>query len=167
MKNRIDISEMEFENLDFTESKVLFNRRLIDSDNISIYVWGVTIPAECCGYLNINEGNSNEDLYLSGFGKLVLSKVSSIDIEMDLMECDELYKFKKYGGTNRYSHINNSMNEGVSDDYVYEFDTTFILPFGRGDIQIKARGQVTFEFETDDLILLKEYCRNPLKYTPF
>ena len=157
MKNSYELTYSEFSNFYFSESKIM-RLPIFDGSNLKISIEGITILKEDVSqlvFLDIEYG-LNEDLYLP-------EECCIFFINIDEFECiitdsnDNVLR-----NIHGVASIDDSYN-----DIMYRF---IGIPLSSDndmyiDLYIRTSNKIIFSFDKTSIITVKEYCKNPLKFS--
>jgi hypothetical protein len=151
----------------FGESWVFLNVPHQLESTLSLEVWGINISSSMwtqhSGFSDI-EINPNDDIYIAGMAKVILTGVLGGEFTVALYEEDGKNLIQLPKGNHLSLHRNWIFDE--TENYsTYNLGGILDWPFGHCSLEIAAKGKFTIEFNTEDCISVNEYCLNPEKYS--
>jgi hypothetical protein len=109
--------------------------------------------------------SSGNETTIQGFGTLTFNNVVAGKISISLYDNKEFLKDK---AGRQIEYKREWTLENIDDDcYEYWLDTSIYFPYGACDLKLYAKGNVTFEFDTEDCVSGIEYITNPNRHDTF
>ncbi|MDQ0172825.1 hypothetical protein [Paenibacillus tundrae] len=179
MKIKVDLTREKFDDIngvDFYDGKTLFfDIPTTLPKNLEIEVWGASLMPEFdwTTYVNLEEDTRLREIIdrsksiaiqIQGFGKLRLEGLVGGNIEvspLDITVKEDYTYFRDRQGQILSFRREWSMESVDSTCYEYGFDSKVAFPFGHCDLNLYAKGNVVFEFDTDDCVHYHDYVLNP------
>ncbi len=180
MKVTIDLTRELFDDansVNFYDSKTIFFEptNLLPS-TVSFKVWGAGLMPgfDWTQFKNLdNEINlksiiqksSAHETTIQGFGTLTFINVVAGKISISPYDNKEILKDK----TGKQVEYKREWTlENIDNDcYEYWLDTSIYFPYGACDLKLYAKGNVSFEFDTNDCVDGIEYITNPNRNETF
>jgi hypothetical protein len=180
MKIKVDLTRERFDDTNtvtFYDSKtIFFDATTFLPSIVSFKIWGAGLMPgfDWTKYVDLdNETNiktirqltpSNETT-IKGFGTLTFSNVVAGKILIFPFDNKQFLKNRK-GKTVEYKR--EWTLENVDDAcYEYWLDTAIYFPYGACDLKLYAKGNVSFEFDTNDCVNYLDYITNPNRQETF
>ncbi|WP_347069045.1 hypothetical protein [Flavobacterium sp. WV_118_3] len=180
MKLTIDLTREIFDDVksvSFYDSKtIFFDPTIFLPSTVSFKIWGVGLMAgfDWTQYLDLDkeinlksviQKSSGNETTIQGFGTLTFRNVVAGKISISPYDNKEFLKNKtgkqvKYKREWTLENIDN-------DSYEYWLDTSIYFPYGACDLKLYSKGEVTFEFDTNDCVSGIEYITNPNRQDTF
>ncbi|WP_339158395.1 hypothetical protein MKX50_03150 [Paenibacillus sp. FSL W8-0186] len=165
----LDISKEKFELIYLGESHLRFDYSAMTSNRLELDIWGITLPISVYGLeaygLTESTRPFNDDVYVSGFTKIIFNDVIGCNIEIELFSYDynpnnlcwpdkTLMKLNKTWGEENLKDSNN----------IYELEGTLTSPYGRCELSVATCSSVSIELNNADFVPVREYILNTKKY---
>ncbi|TYQ14894.1 UNVERIFIED_CONTAM: hypothetical protein Cloal_1289 [Acetivibrio alkalicellulosi] len=174
MRYILDITKNNFERIDFTEAKILdFHCQCKLPSNVEFKTWGATILSSPT-WNHVEKFDSyltnNDDMYIAGEGIVKIDKVIGGNVEV--------YAYDNIRGSNNRTIVAKNcdgselvfrrewqFDKGYKlDEYLWECVMSW--PDGFCNLKLYSdNGNVTYEFDTKNMISVEEYINNPLVYS--
>ena len=171
----LDLTGHQFKWFDFREGVVAFNPHTVFHETVALNVWGAILNQWACeklvgdGILTLPGGFDHSvpcALYLSGWGKLIFSCVSSLSLHLapfaPTLE-DENKQFLMIQGE-QVSLDREWVQEDVnvtgstdSSEHVYGMNVYLEQPAGDLDLGISAYGKATFRLNLEHFVPIDLY----------
>ncbi|EPY10937.1 hypothetical protein [Paenibacillus alvei] len=165
----LNISDEKFELIYLSESTINIDYTSMFSTKLVLDVWGVTLPISVYGLeaygLTEHTKPFNDDIYVSGYSRLTFHDVTGGNIEVELYSKEPPYS-KLSWPDNSLMKINKTWGEVYQEDErnIYEVEGTLGWPYGRCDLSVVTRSNVSIELDSTNFIPVKEYMLNTKKY---
>src|SRR6187402_1935102 len=174
MKVTVDLTKEKYDDtntVDFYDSKtIFFDATTFLPSTVSFKVWGAGLMPgfEWTNYIDLNkevnikkirQRTPNNETTIKGFGTLTFNDVIAGKISISPYDNKQILKDSK--GNNVVYKREWTLENIDKDCYEYSLDTTIYFPYGGCDLKLYAKGEVTFEFDTDDCVSYIEYITNP------
>ncbi|ETT77553.1 hypothetical protein C173_03519 [Paenibacillus sp. FSL R7-277] len=166
---KLDITRERFELVDLIESTIIIDYPSMSFEHLKLSVWGITLPLSVFGLeaygLTEYSRPFNDDIYVSGYSNLHFHNVTSANIEAVLYDKKSPHDFIKWPDHSIMAICKTwgDVNE-VEDGYKYEIEATLAWPFGRCDLSIVTKSNISIELDSSDFIPIREYVLNTKKY---
>jgi hypothetical protein len=180
MKLTIDLTREIFDDVksvSFYDSKtIFFDPITFLPSTVSFKVWGAGLMPgfDWTQYLDLDkeiilkstiQKSSGNETTIQGFGTLTFNNVVAGKISISLYDNKEFLKDK---AGRQIEYKREWTLENIDDDcYEYWLDTSIYFPYGACDLKLYAKGNVTFEFDTEDCVSGIEYITNPNRHDTF
>ena len=167
----------DFKSINFSDSKtIFFDATTFLPPTVSFKVWGAGImPDFDWGkYIDLDnevkiksilQKTSANEITIQGFGTLTFNNVVAGKISISPYDKKEFLKDKS-GQQIEYKR-EWTIEDIDQDCYEYWLDTSIYFPYGACDLKLYAKGNVTFEFDTDDCVSGIDYITNPDRQDTF
>ena len=180
MKVTVDLTREKYNDTDtvhFYDSKtIFFDATTFLPSTVSFKIWGAGLMPgfEWTKYIdldeelnikNIRQRTPSNETIINGFGTLTLKNV--VAGKISISPYDNKHFLKDSSGNEVVYKREWTLEDIDSDCYEYWLDTTIYFPYGGCDLKLYARGEVTFEFDTDDCVSYIEYITNPNRRETF
>ena len=172
MKYVVDLTKDNFDRIDFTEAKIVdfYCKRELPR-NFDFTVWGATILLDPRWKHDKSfiPNHDSRDLYVFGIGTIEITDLLGGSIEVFIYnnvkdeqnrtivaqnsDGSELVLRKQWGNVNEYK---------LAEKYLWECVMTW--PYGFCNLMLYTNGCVAFDFNTEDLIPVEDYLKNPHRY---
>jgi len=176
MKHTIDLTQSNFDRIDFQEATILdFPYQRILPSNLDFSVWGARLLLD--PHWTHNKSfmpvHDNKDLYVSGMGVVKISNLVGGSIKVYVYDSikDELNHTvvaKNHDGSELVVQRTWGDNDLLSKnygEYLYDWECVMNWPYGFCVLRLYSdKGFVTYEYDTDNVIPEDEYLVNPLQY---
>ncbi len=174
MKVTIDLTRELFDDansVNFYDSKtIFFEPTNILPKTVSFKVWGAGLMPgfDWTQFKNLEkeinlksiiQNSSAHETIIQGFGTLTFINVVAGKISISPYDNKEILKDK----TGKQVEYKREWTlENIDNDcYEYWLDTSIYFPYGACDLKLYAKGNVSFEFDTNDCVDGIEYITNP------
>jgi hypothetical protein len=179
MKVLVDLTRQKFEDstVSFYDSKtIFFDAATFLPSTVSFKVWGAGLMPDFdwTKYLDlskevnikaIREKTPDNETAIQGFGTLTFKNVVAGKISISPYDSGEFLKDKR---GNQVEYKREWTLENIDNDCdEYWLDTSIYFPYGACDLKLYAKGNVTFEFDSDDCVNYLEYITNPNRHDTF
>ncbi|MDL2302655.1 hypothetical protein LJC58_09960 [Lachnospiraceae bacterium OttesenSCG-928-D06] len=174
MKYILDLTKRNFDKVDFTEAKIIdfFCQQNIPQV-LEFTVWGATLLLSPMWKHEVEFEDifpKTEDLYVSGLGKIRVTNLVKGKIEIFVYDN---VKDEQNRIVNAYNHDGTELvfrREWGNDDYEdcddYTWECVITWPYGFCMLTLGSNdGEVTYEFDTDNLISAEKFRKNPVLYS--
>jgi hypothetical protein len=174
MKVTVDLTREKYDDTNtvhFYDSKtIFFDATTFLPSTVSFKVWGAGLmPSfDWTKYINLDEEQNiktirqqtpSSETIIKGFGILTLKNVVAGKISISPFYNNQ---FLKDRNGNKVQYKREWTLENIDNNcYEYWLDTTIYFPYGACDLKLYAKGEVTFEFDTNDCTNYLEYITNP------
>lgn len=151
------------------ESTMIIDYPSMSSTNLELEVWGITLPLSVYGLeaygLTEHTRPFNDDIYVSGYSKLQFHDVTSVNIEAVLYGKNPPYPLLRWPD-NSIMGVSKTWGEvhGGDDANTYEIEATLAWPYGRCDLSVVTKSDLSIELNSTDFIPVREYVLNTKKY---
>lgn len=174
MKVTVDLTREKYDDTNtviFYDSKtIFFDATTFLPSTVSFKVWGAGLMPGFVwtDYIDlekeiniqrIRQQTPNNETVIKGFGTLTFNDVVAGKISISPYDDKQFLKDRK-GNTIVYKR-EWTLENIDKDCYEYWLDTTIYFPYGACDLKLYAKGNVTFQFDTDDCANYLEYITNP------
>jgi len=180
MKVTVDLTKEKYDDTNtvhFYDSKtIFFDATTFLPSTVSFKVWGAGLMPgfDWTKYIDldqelniktITQQTPSNETTIKGFGILTFKNVVAGKISISPFDNKQFLKDSK---GNKVAYKREWTLENIdSDCYEYWLDTTIYFPYGGCDLKLYAKGDVTFEFDTNDCTNYLEYITNPNRQETF
>jgi hypothetical protein len=180
MKVTVDLTKEKYDDTNtvhFYDSKtIFFDATTFLPSTVSFKVWGAGLMPgfDWAKYINldqelkiknIRQQTPSNETTIKGFGTLTFKNVVAGKI---LITPYDNKQFLKDSKGNQVAYKREWTVKNIDKDcYEYWLDTTIYFPYGGCDLKLYAKGEVTFEFDTNDCTNYLEYITNPNRQETF
>ncbi len=180
MKISIDLTREIFDDVksvSFYDSKtIFFDPTTLLPSTVIFKVWGAGLMPDFdwAKYIDLDkeiyiksilQKSFGNEITIQGFGTLTFNNVVAGKICISPYDSKEFLK-DKTGKQIQYRR-EWTLENIDNDSYEYWLDTSIYFPYGACDLKLYAKGNVTFEFDTDDCVSGIEYITNPNRQDTF
>ena len=180
MKITVDLTRENFdssESVTFYDSKtIFFDPTNILPENISFKVWGAGLMPDFKWekYIElekekniklIRQKTPNSETTIKGFGILTFTNVVAGKIEIQPYDNNKFLKNKN--GDDVIFKREWKLENIDENCYEYFLDTSIFFPYGASSLSLFTKGNVTFEFDTNDCVDYFSYITNQKKAETF
>jgi hypothetical protein len=164
MRYEIDITDEQFENIDFSESVIMVSCPRVLPNIIIFNVWGIVIRKIGIYKPKILE-RSFVNSYISGFSQITIENVVGGELNVQLYEPDIMPR--------KFAHLQNGDEitlkrkwEYENSNNLYNYDMYCVLewPLGYCYFSLVAQGKAKLEFNLEDCVSIAEYIKDPNTY---
>jgi hypothetical protein len=180
MRVTVDLTKEKFDDTNsvhFYDSKtIFFDAVTFLPSTVSFKVWGaglmpgfnwtdyIVLDKEVNIKTILQQAPDNETT-IKGFGTLTFQEVVAGKISISPYDKNE---FLKDSEGKKVEYKREWTLENIdSECYEYWLDTTIYFPYGSCDLRLYAKGNVIFEFDTDDCVNYLDYITNPNRQETF
>lgn len=167
MKQKVCISSEKFDQVDFTESYLIFNCLPKLPDTFSFQAWGVVSDIDFLKNLRDpteNTFSAEHDVYIAGISTITITGVLGGKLSVELFDpVPSRGRYLEKDGRQILLERNWDYQRS-KDQYDYEWHSFLDWPPGRVYLTLSATGEVTLEFDDEDIIPLKDFIINTNKY---
>ncbi|MBL7998109.1 MAG: hypothetical protein JNL32_05670 [Candidatus Kapabacteria bacterium] len=179
MKVLVDLTKQKFEHstVSFYDSKtIFFDAATFLPPTVSFKVWGAGLMPDFdwTKYVDISkevkiksirEKTPGNETAIQGFGTLTFKNVVAGKISISPYDSGEFLK-DKHG--NQVEFKREWTLENIDNEcFEYCLDTSIYFPYGACDLKLYAKGNVTFEFDSDNCVNYLDYITNPNRRETF
>lgn len=179
MKISVDLTRQKFEEstVNFYDSKtIFFDASTFLPSTVSFKVWGAGLMPDFdwTKYLDlsteikikaIREKTPGNETAIQGFGTLTFENVVAGKISISPYDNKEFLKDKQ---GNQVEYKREWTLENIDNEcFEYWLDTSIYFPYGACDLKLYAKGNVTFEFDSDNCVNYIDYITNPNRHETF
>ncbi len=180
MKIKVDLTREKFNDTDtvsFYDSKTIFFDPTMElPETVTFKIWGAGLMPDFKwrNYIDLNREQNiskilndapNNEVTIKGFGQITLEQV--VAGKLTISPYDNGQFLKKSNGDQvefkREWNLENVDNECCE----YWIDSTIYFPYGACDLKLYSKGNVSFEFDTDDCTNYLNYINNPNRNETF
>lgn len=170
MKYTLDITNNNFDKLDFTEAEIVDFCCYEELPNsLTFKVWGATLLLSPMWDHSFSEPFPREnDMYIAGYSTITINNLIGGDISISLYDTildeygrTQFAQNKEEAILEIKKHWPKKQSEEYKD-YLWESVTTW--PYGFCALNLLSNGIVSFEFEADDMVNIDDYIKDPIKY---
>jgi len=174
MKQVVDLTGKNFDRIDFSEAKIIdLYCQYILPNSLEFTLWGATILLSSHWKHDkkfLNGVNYDDDVYVSGIGVLKIDNLISGSIEIYPYDNkkDELNRIvfaKSIDGSDLVFRRHWDSQNKDSDATEYRWGCVIKWPYGYCILSLLSKGSVKFEFDSEDMIPVEDYVRNPHRYS--
>lgn len=179
MRVSVDLTKQKFEDcvVTFYDCKtIFFDPTTFLPSTVSFKIWGVGLmpdfdwtkyldPDQLGKINSIREVSPNNETTIQGFGTLTFKNVVAGRVSIFPYDGGDLLKNK---GGKQIEYKRNWTLENV-DDVCSEYwlDADIYFPYGACDLKLYAKGDVIFEFDSDDCVSYHDYVVNSNRQDTF
>jgi len=180
MKVTLDITREKFDDTNtvtFYDSKtIFFDATTFLPSILSFKVWGAGLMPDFdwTKYVDLDKETNIKTIRqqtpvnettIKGFGTLTFDNVVAGKILISLLDKKQFLKDRK---GNKVEYKREWTIENIDKDcYEYWIDAAIYFPYGACDLKLYAKGNVIFEFDTDDCVNHLDYITNPKRQETF
>ena len=180
MKVTVDLTREKYDDANtvtFYDSKtIFFDATIFLPSTVSFEVWGAGLMPgfDWKDYIDLDKEiniqkirqlTPNNETTIKGFGTLTFNDVVAGKISISPYDDKQFLKDNK---GNEVVYKREWTLENIDKDcYEYWLDTTIYFPYGGCDLKLYAKGNVSFEFDTDDCTNYIDYITNPNRQETF
>jgi hypothetical protein len=173
MKVTVDLTREKYDDTDtvslYDSKTIFFDASTFLPSTVSFKVWGAGLMPgfdwtkyidldKALNIKTIRQQSPNNEITIKGFGTLTLKNV--VAGKISIAPYDKNHFLKDSSGNEVVYKREWTLENIDSDCYEYWLDTTIHFPYGGCDLKLYAKGEVTFEFDTDDCVSYIEYITN-------
>ena len=167
MTYQLDITGNQFDFVDFSEASALINLIPKLEPQIELHFWGITLlTSQTWGAPLILPGievNSNDDIYIAGYARVIFGEVVGGELKVTLYDPDSSDSFLK---NHHHQPVTLQKRWGFkSTNYWYELDCISEWPPGACYLALASNGLAQLNFEMSDCIPAQKFVLNPHKYS--
>lgn len=162
----LDVSGIIFDYVDFTEAWLFITQLPEPNRKLQIRAWGVTLLPDLKGYYG---EKYSDDIYISGYCDIIFDKIIGAELYMGLYT-DETGQTFYHDENGKEILIHNHWGNVNKKESVALYVLGGVLEWPNAycselNIFTKSKDKVTLKYRDEDVILAKEYCKSPKKYT--